>query len=261
MPIFYPPPAQLSGQDILDMLNTGSNHLLRDIYGNTQMDWTAGDLFYYGTPVVRWTLGTLLANTGYQSLDWWNRILNDYYGSQALNWNSRQLISNSGYVALDWGNRQLDAEYGVLAVDWYGRRLYGSSGYPSLDWENRQLLDYYGNQIMNWMWSGSVSINSNVQFTGNPAFDLGGNPIYSNWSEAFRADWQGVHIGAGYGALSFFSASPAGQQPGRYDVSGSASGSFYSSYPTDAATFNDLINAVNMCLQALRAYGLMAQPV
>jgi len=267
----------LDGQQLLDLLNTGSDRRLRDSGNYDVLDWETGDLFYNGYLVAQWKYGDLFDGDGSWSLDWWDRVLVDSSGYRAIEWGNRTLLDNNGSTAVDWYNRRLLDYYGNTALDWsnpgdvrlsyrnllevnsidVNGELQGGAGngitmYGFRFWNNNgwNFIDTNGNLIAN----GDSSSGALLQGTSwnSGAFILGND---SNRGDGYiRA--ANLYVEADY--LAFFGASPTNQQSSYGDVNSSASSNFWMSYGNDAAMIEDTASAVNYCLWIFRTFGFIA---
>jgi hypothetical protein len=266
----------LDGQQLLDLLNTGSSRQLRDSGDYLSLDWENGDVYFENTAVLQWKYGDMFDSNGYWSLDWWERLLVDASSQRSIDWQNRSLIDDSGLSVIDWGYRQLRDSAGNSVLDW------STPGDIRFNWRN--LLEINSIDVNGELQGGAgngITINGfHFRNSPYPLLDTNGNFI-ANGDSSYSSLLQGTswntggfilgndnvrgdgyiraanfYVDAQY--LSFFGVSPSSQQSSYSDVNNGASSNFWNDYGNDAVLLEDTAGAVNYCLYVLRTYGLIA---
>jgi len=159
-------------------------------YGMASIDYQNHFLRYGNSIPVSWgDSGFYLADTsGFQSVNWFYRNLNDQTGNNALNYQNRYLFDNNSIISdnwdsrilfdqyanysIDYNNRQLINNFNVI-IDWNLQFLYDQNGLISLDWANRLSRDASGIESFNYQ------TRSTINHEGNVSIDWDSHIIYT----------------------------------------------------------------------------------
>jgi len=238
MPLYPPPhPGPYTGQELLGLLNGGSDRALADASLSPSLRWGARELAYLGgAAALSW------ASPGSVSL-----LGSDLTGIGGL--------SSGGYFSLGGGRiTAYDSQYLWLQSDYM--TLQGSSYFYGAG-----LYVYTDAMTVTCPWqqvtftAPSVSINDFV--FDYYSLDTGGRAIRSGGQEVVSGTSGMYWLARDASALSFFGETPKGPYMYQPDVANGVTPAFAANWPDEAQVIATLIEAVNALLALVRGFGLM----